>query len=200
MIFLFVTFCFFIVISCLFKVLLKNFVSYIVQVNVFYAPWNVSSVRLSEILRDIRDTPYLPVFSPNPGKCEPEQLLIQTLFPQCYQCNAFIFIPTELLRRVARNFWNEGRFLKIKAQNLNRCERLNYIQRIQCASLINNYLNQMQIIFADIQARAWNFIKKRIPKGFNIFTRKNKRFFSSCTIYWASVSIDHQTVKVSFDG
>ena len=29
------------------------------------------------------NTPYLPVFSPNAGKCGPEELRIQILFTQC---------------------------------------------------------------------------------------------------------------------
>ena len=104
--------------------------------------------------------PYFPAFGLNTERYS-VSLRMRTLFTQ-YLCNAFIFIPTELLKRAARNFWEQGRCVKIMVQILNRCERLNYIQTLQRTSLKNNYLNQMQIIVANILDRACNFIKKKI--------------------------------------
>ena len=49
------------------------------------------------------------------------------------------------------------------AQMLNSCERLT----LQRASLKNSYLYQMQTIVADIQAIAYIFTIKGIPRGFN---------------------------------
>ena len=65
-------------------------------------------------------------------------------------------------------------FLIIRAQILNSSERLNYMQTLPSAFLKNNYLHQISIVLADIQAVAYNFIIKRIPRGFNIFTNKSK--------------------------
>ena len=42
-------------------------------------------------------------------------------------------------------------------------------------SLKNKYVYQMLTILADILARIYNFMIKRIPRGFNIFTTKNKK-------------------------
>ena len=64
----------------------------------------------------------------------------------------------------------QERFVQIRAQTFNSSERLNYMQTLQHASLSNIY----QIILADIQTQTSNFMIKRIPRGFNIFTRKNK--------------------------
>ena len=47
-------------------------------------------------------------------------------------------------RRVARNFWGQKRFLKIRGQILNSSERLNYMQTLQRASLKNNYSKHKQ--------------------------------------------------------
>ena len=153
MIIFFVTFSFFIVISCLFKVLLKNFFD--------ISSKSMSSIPLRKTVR-IRSYsgPYFPAFGLNTERYF-VSLRMWTFFTQC-SCNAFIFTPTELLRRVASNFWEQGRCVKIRLQILNRCERLNYIQTLQRTSLKNNYLNQVQIILADILDRACNFIKKKI--------------------------------------
>ena len=82
-----------------------------------------------------------------------------------------------IIRRVARNFWGQGRFLKIRAQINDSSERLNYMQTLLCTSLKNNYLYQILINLASILTRACNFMIKRIPWGFSIFTRKNKRCY-----------------------
>ena len=68
----------------------------------------------------------------------------------------------------------------------------------QSASLKNNYLYRIQIILADIQARAYTFMVKGIPRGFNIFTRKNKRCYVSLDIPYIgpSFSRDHHTVTI----
>ena len=75
-------------------------------------------------------------------------------------------------RCVARNLWGQETFLKIRAQIINSCKRLNYIQILQRASPKNNYLDQIQIILADIQAQAYNFMVKRFQWDFKICTRK----------------------------
>ena len=46
------------------------------------------------------------------------------------------------------------------------------MQSLQLASYKNNYLYQIQVNLADIQVWAYNFMMKRIPRGFNIFTRE----------------------------
>ena len=53
------------------------------------------------------------------------------------------------------------------------------MQTLQRAYFKNNCLYQIQIVLTDIQAQAYNFKIKRIPRGFNIFTRKNKSFYVS---------------------
>ena len=83
---------------------------------------------------------------------------------------SFLFLS----RSVARNSLSHGMFLIIRAQILNSSERLNYMQTLPSAFLKNNYLHQISIVLADIQAVAYNFVIKRIPRGFNIFTNKSK--------------------------
>ena len=75
-------------------------------------------------------------------------------------------------RRVTTNFWEQEKFPKIRAQILHSSERLNYIHTFQLAFLKNNYLYQIKIISADIQAGVHNSMINRIPRGFNIFARK----------------------------
>ena len=75
-------------------------------------------------------------------------------------------------RFVARNLWGQETFLKIRAQIINSCKRLNYIQIPQRTSLKNNYLDQIWIILADIQTQPYNFMIKRFPGGFKICTRE----------------------------
>ena len=72
------------------------------------------------------------------------------------------------------------------------------MQTLQHASLKNDFLYQMQIILADIQSKAYSFMMKRIPKGFNIFARKNKdvMFLFLYRIYAPSLSRGHQTVTI----
>ena len=95
-------------------------------------------------------------------------------------------IALSFCRCVSRDFWGQGRFLKIRAQILNRSERLNYMQTLPRASLKNNYPYQILIILASILTRAYNFMVKRIPRGFNIFTRKNTCYVLFLYhIYWA---------------
>ena len=103
-------------------------------------------------------------------------------------------------RRVARNFWGQGRFLKIRAQIHDSSERLNYMQTLPRTSLKNNYLYQILINLASILTRVYNFMIKRIPWGFNIFTRKNARCYVSLPIPYIgpSLSRDHQTVASEF--
>ena len=74
-------------------------------------------------------------------------------------------------RRVTTNFWEQGKFAEIRAQILHSSERLNYIHTL-LAFLKNNYLYQIKIISADIQAGVYNSMINRIPTGFNIFARK----------------------------
>ena len=88
-------------------------------------------------------------------------------------------------RRVVKNFLGQGRFLKIRAQILNSSKSLNHMQKLTRACLKNNCLYQTPNILANIQARAYNFMIKRVPRGFNILTRQKKMScFSSFTIYW----------------
>ena len=97
-------------------------------------------------------------------------------------------------RCVARNFWGQGRFLKIRTQIHDSSERLNYIQTLLRTSLKNNYLYQILINLASIFTRAYNFMIKRISWGFNIFTNKNTRCYVSLHILYIapSLSRDHQ--------
>ena len=85
--------------------------------------------------------------------------------------------------RVSINFWVQGSsVLKIRTQICNSSERLNYMQTWK---LSETTLYQIQIVLADLQARTYNFMIKRIPRGFNVFTRKEKMLcFSSYAIYW----------------
>ena len=53
-----------------------------------FPAFGLNAERYSDWIR--RDTPYLSVFSPNEGKCGPEQLRIQTLFTQC---KVFCYFP-----------------------------------------------------------------------------------------------------------
>ena len=87
----------------------------------------------------------------------------------------------------------------IRAQILNSSERLNYMQTLPSSCLKNNYLCQILIILADIQARSYNFMIKRIPRGFNIFMMKKKRcYFSLPILYNGSLlSRGHQTVTIN---
>ena len=73
------------------------------------------------------------------------------------------------------------------------------MQTLSSASLKNNYPYQIQNILADIQARAYNFMIKRIPKGFNIFNKKNKRCYFSLPIPYIgpSLSRSHQTITMN---
>ena len=101
-----------------------------------------------------------------------------------------------MVRRVAMNFRMQGRFLKLRVQIHDSSERLNYMQTLRRISLKNNYLYQILIDLASIITRAYNFMIKRIPWGFNIFTRKNARCYVSLPIPYIgpSLSRDHQTV------
>ena len=103
------------------------------------------------------------------------------------------------LRCIARNFWGQGRFLLMRAQILNSSERLNDMQTLPSTCLKNKYLYQILIILADIQAQAYNFMIKRIPRDYNIFTKKNKRCYVSLhTPYIGSLlSRGHQTVTMN---
>ena len=72
------------------------------------------------------------------------------------------------------------------------------MQILQCTSLKNNYLYRIQIILADIQAGAYNFMIKRIPRGFTIFMKKNEicYVFLPAPHIGSSFSRGHQTVTV----
>ena len=65
-------------------------------------------------------------------------------------------------------------------------------------TVVRDYLCQMKIILADIQARACDFMIKRIPRGFNFFTKKNKRceVFLPTPYIGSSYSRGHQTVTI----
>ena len=101
-----------------------------------------------------------------------------------------------MYRHVARDFWGQGRFLKIRAQIHDSSETLNYMQTLPRTSPKNNYLYQILINLASILTRAYNLMIKRIPWGFNIFTRKNIGCYVSLPIPYigSSLSRDHQTV------
>ena len=105
-------------------------------------------------------------------------------------------VVKECFKGVARNFWGQGRFLKTRAQIHDSSERLNYKLILPRTSLKNNYLYQILISLASILTRVYNFMIKRIPLGFNIFTRKNTRCDVSLPIPYIgpSLSRDHQTV------
>ena len=70
------------------------------------------------------------------------------------------------------------------------------MQTLPCTSLKNNYLYQILINLASILTRAYNFMIKRIPWGFNIFTSKNTKCYVSLPIPYIgpSISRDHQTL------
>ena len=101
-----------------------------------------------------------------------------------------------MVRRVAMNFRMQGRFLKLRVQIHDSSERLNYMQTLRRTSLKNNYLYQILIDLASILTRAYNFMIKRIPWGFNIFTRKNTRCYVWLPMPYIapSLSTDHQIV------
>ena len=128
----------------------------------------------------------------NPNKCTAAFHVLQSF--GVFTGNRCIVMP----RRVARNFWGQGRFLIIRAQILYSSEGLKYMQTLPSACLKNNYLYQILIILADIQVRAYNFMIKRIPRGF-IFTKKNKRCYVSIPIphIGSSLSRDHQTTTMN---
>ena len=91
-----------------------------------------------------------------------------------------------------------GDVTEIRTQILNSFERLNYMQTLRRASLKNNYFYQALIILVDIQARTYNFMIRRIPRGFKNFTRKNKRCYVSLPIPYIELSLSrgHQTVTI----
>ena len=128
----------------------------------------------------------------NPNKCTAAFHVLQSF--GVFTGNRCIVMP----RRVARNFWGQGRFLIIRTQILYSSEGLKYMQTLPSAFLKNNYLYQILIILADIQVRAYNFMIKRIPRGF-IFTKKNKRCYVSIPIphIGPKLSRDHQTTTMN---
>ena len=62
----------------------------------------------------------------------------------------------------------------MRAQILNSSESLNYMQILPCASLKNIYFYQILIILAHLPTRAYTCMIKKVPRGFNIFTRNIK--------------------------
>ena len=66
-------------------------------------------------------------------------------------------------RHVARNFWEQGRFLQIRTQIFGSFEsQSKHFQALKSASSESNYLFQMQIILVNIPTRAYNVkIKKQ---------------------------------------
>ena len=128
----------------------------------------------------------------NPNKCTAAFHVLQSF--GVFTGNRCIVMP----RRVAKSFWGQGRFLIIRAQILYSSEGLKYMQTLPSACLKNNYLYQILIILAHIQVRAYNFMIKRIPRGF-IFTKKNKRCYISLPVphIGPSLSRDHQTTTMS---
>ena len=100
-------------------------------------------------------------------------------------------------RRVARNFWGQGRFLKIRAQIHDSSERLNYMQTLPRTSLKNNYPYQILINLASILTGAYNFMIKRIPQASTFLL---ERCYVSLPIPYIgpSLSRDHQTVASEF--
>ena len=96
----------------------------------------------------------------------------------------------------SKELWGEGRFLKIRKQILNRSERLNYRQTLQLASY--KYLYQIQVVLVYAKSWAYNFMIKRNPRGFNTFTKENKRRSVSLSMpyIWLSLSRSHQTVTI----
>ena len=74
------------------------------------------------------------------------------------------------------------------------------MQTLLRASFKNNYPYQILIILASNTGitRAYNFMIKRIPRGFNIFTRENTRCYVSLPIPYTGspLSRGHQTVTI----
>ena len=64
------------------------------------------------------------------------------------------------------------------------------------SSLKNNYTYQLLIILATILTQTCRFMVKRIPRCFNIFARKNTKYYVSLLIPYieSSLSRGHQTV------
>ena len=72
---------------------------------------------------------------------------------------------------------------------------------LRCASFKNNFLYQIQRILTNTQDRAYSFMIKRVPRCFNIFTRKNRSYYVSLPILCIgpSLSRDHQTVTMNLN-
>ena len=86
----------------------------------------------------------------------------------------------------SQEFLRAAEVSKKRAQILNSCEILSHMQTLQSASTNNNYLYGIKRILADIQARAYNFMIKRISRGITSFSRKSKCHVSLPTSYIGS--------------